>query len=469
MGVPDAMDTGPTRRTGALGRIATVLKSTMTQGSQRSLEAKRNILASFAIKIFSVGISLILVPLTIHYVDPAQYGIWLTLSSIVAWFGFFDIGFGNGLRNRFAEAKATGQMEKARIYVSTTYAALAATFLVVWGLALAINPFLDWSRLLNAPAELANELSILAQVVFTFFCAQVVLQTIRTVLIADQKPARSAFIETLGQFIVLVAIFTLTRTTSGSLLHLGVALGAIPILVLLVASLWFYRGEYRSFAPSWRLARMSHAKDIMKLGVQFFVIQIAAIVIYQTTNIVIAQVAGPTQVTVYNIAFKYLGVATMLFGIVMAPFWSAFTDAFASNDFGWMQAAEAKLRNAAFLVMGFVVLMVACSPWVYHLWVGEAVQVPWSVSVMVGLYVITNVWNTFNSLLLNGMGKIRLQLIVSLFGTVVNVPVAVLLGHSYGIEGVVLSSVLLNLISAVYAPIQVRKLLNQRASGIWNA
>ena len=32
----------------------------------------------------------------------------LTLSSIIGWFAFFDIGFGNGLRNKFAEAIAKG-------------------------------------------------------------------------------------------------------------------------------------------------------------------------------------------------------------------------------------------------------------------------------------------------------------------------------------------------------------------------
>ena len=51
-------------------------------------------------------ISLLLVPLTIDYLNPTQYGIWITLMSVIAWFNFFDIGLGNGLRNKFATAKA---------------------------------------------------------------------------------------------------------------------------------------------------------------------------------------------------------------------------------------------------------------------------------------------------------------------------------------------------------------------------
>ena len=90
-------------------RPVSFIKNLLNKGHSRSVNAKKNILASLVIKGCSIAISLILVPLTIHYVNPTKYGIWLTLSSMVSWFGFFDIGFGNGLRNKFAEAKAKGQ------------------------------------------------------------------------------------------------------------------------------------------------------------------------------------------------------------------------------------------------------------------------------------------------------------------------------------------------------------------------
>src|SRR5450755_4419818 len=99
-----------------------IVKNLINRGHSRSINAKKNILFSFLIKGCNIAIGLILVPLTIHYVKPIQYGIWLTLSSIIGWFGFFDIGLGNGLRNKFAEALAKGEHERARIYVSTTYA-----------------------------------------------------------------------------------------------------------------------------------------------------------------------------------------------------------------------------------------------------------------------------------------------------------------------------------------------------------
>lgn len=73
-------------------------------------------------KCISILVSLQVVPLTITYINPTKYGIWLTLSSIIAWLSYFDLGFAHGFRNRFSEAKANGNILLAKEYVSTTYA-----------------------------------------------------------------------------------------------------------------------------------------------------------------------------------------------------------------------------------------------------------------------------------------------------------------------------------------------------------
>jgi O-antigen/teichoic acid export membrane protein len=122
------------------------LQSPVTSDA-RSKKLKRNIAGSLLVKGGSIAIGLVLIPMTIHYVSPPQYGIWLTLSSIIGWFSFFDIGFGHGLRNKFAEAVAKGDVELAKTYVSTTYAILTLIVTAVFLLFFAINPFLNWSAI----------------------------------------------------------------------------------------------------------------------------------------------------------------------------------------------------------------------------------------------------------------------------------------------------------------------------------
>jgi O-antigen/teichoic acid export membrane protein len=442
--------------------------SFVNRGHSRSVNIVRNIFASFFIRGCSIAISLVLVPLTIKYINPTQYGIWLTLSSIIGWFGFFDIGFGNGLRNKFTEAVAKGEHALARIYVSTTYAILALIIGVVLVLFCCINPFLNWVKILNAPSSLGRELSILALIVFVFFCMQFLLQLITTIITANQQPAKASFFNLLGSIFSLAVIYILTKTTSGNLIYLGLALGCTPVLVLTASSLWFYTHEYRQYAPSLKYVNFAYARNLMTLGVKFFVIQIAFVILYETSNIVITQLFGPAQVTPYNIAFKYFGVIPMVFSIVLTPFWSAFTEAYIKNDIVWIKATVMKLLKFWFLFLIGALFMLLLSNKVYMLWVGSSIKVPFLLSVCIFSYVMLNAWCMIFSMFLNGVGKLKLQLYSSLFGALVNIPLAIYLGKQIGIAGVVLSTCLLAVFSAVWSPIQYFKIINNNAKGIWN-
>jgi O-antigen/teichoic acid export membrane protein len=445
-----------------------VIKNLINKGHSRSINAKKNILMSFLIKGCNIAIGLMLVPLTIHYVNPIQYGIWLTLSSIIGWFGFFDIGLGNGLRNKFAEALAKDEHQKARIYVSTTYAILIFIIAFALVLFLCINPFLNWSRILNAPATMARELSLLAMVVFVSFSIQFVLQLISTILIADQKPAKASLFNFFGSLFSLTVIFILTRTTTGNLFYLGLGLAFTPVLVLSASSIWFYSHQYKKYAPSFKYVNLKYARDLMTLGVKFFILQVAVIVLYETSNIIISQLFGPAQVTPYNIAYKYFGIISMVFGIVMTPFWSAFTEAWVKKDFVWIKSIMHKLNMLSGFLIIVILLMLAVSNFAFKLWVGKMVTVPISISIVLAAYFIIYVRNAIYIYFLNGIGKIKLQLYSGVIGMIINIPMAIFLGKRLGVAGVILSCTILNGINMVWTVIQYNKIINNRATGIWN-
>jgi O-antigen/teichoic acid export membrane protein len=440
----------------------------INNGQTRSVNAKKNILISFLIRGSSIGVSLFLVPLTIHYLNPIRYGIWLTLSSIIGWFGFFDIGFGNGLRNRFAESVANGQHEQARIYVSTTYAILSIIIGLVLAVFYIVRPLVSWSKILNAPSNMEKELSILALIVFVFFCLQFVLQLISTVLTANQQPAKASLFGFLGSLFSLVIIFFISKTTSGNLIYLGTVFSITPLLVLIVSSFWYYTHEYRRYAPSIKYVKFGYVKNLLSLGIKFFIIQIAVVVLYQTSNIIIAQLFGPTQVTSYNIAYKYFSIIPMIISITLMPFWSAYTEAWIRKDIIWIKKVIRKQKMIWLILSISTIVMLVFANLIYRLWVGKEIVVPISISITLAIYVIINGWNGIYSQFLNGVGKIKLQLYSSLFGTLINIPLAIMLGKRLGIYGVIVSTCLLSVISSIWSPIQYKRLITNKAKGIWN-
>jgi len=440
-----------------------------SKGNERSLRAKKNIVASFVLKSLGIIVSLLLVPLTLDYLDKTRYGIWLTLTSILGWMYFFDIGLGNGLRNKFAETKVYGNVEQGRMYVSTTFALLAIISAGLLLLFATINPFLDWTKILNTEASLAHELGKTVLIVFVFFCLQFVFRLVSTILSADQKPAMSDFLSLCSSALSLGIIFILTKITAGSLLFVSFVFSATPVLVFFIAAIVMFRGKYKEYTPSVKFVNFSQISDLLGLGVKFFIIQLAGLVLFTTTNIIISQLFGPAEVTPYNIAFKYFSVITMAFSIIVSPFWTAYTDAYHKKEVIWIKQATKKIVVIWGLSCLILAVMVISANWVYHLWVGPKISVPVSLSIMIALFVAISSWNSIFASFINGVGKVKLQLYYAVSVGFINIPLSIVLAKLLnGVEGIVLSTCLCLIIGSIWAPIQYLKIINGTAKGIWN-
>lgn len=442
----------------------------LNDGNARTRQIKKNIVASFFLKGINIIIGFLLVSLTLTYLNPTKYGIWLTLSSILGWVYFFDLGLGNGLRNKFAEALAQNNHELARKYVSTTYALIMVITGIIYGFFLLINPFLDWSFILNTGHELKQELSLLSLIVFTFFVLRLIFCLINTVLIADQKPAVSDAINVLSNFIILIVIYILTKiSTAGSLLLLGSILSIIPVIVLVASAVFFYWRKYKYYRPSIRYVDVKYFYELGSLGIQFFIIQIAVLIIFQTNNIIIAQMFGPIEVTPYNIAFKYFSIATLIFGIIITPFWSAYTEAYVKNNILWIKRATRKLIQLWTLIVIIVFVMIIFSDIFYKMWIGNIVKIPLALSIFMGFFIIISSWNNIFVFFINGIGKIRIQLYCSIVIALINIPMAIFFAKNlfFGTAGVILGSCFSLSVGAIIMPIQYYKIINKTASGIW--
>ena len=448
----------------------TFLNNLLNKGHHRSVKAKKNIIASFVIRGFSIAISLIVVPLTIDYINPSRYGIWLTLSSIVAWFSFFDIGLSQGLRNKFAEAKAKGDDELARVYVSTTYAILGIIFFIVWLIFLIVNQFLNWAQILNISENMQSEVSILAVIVFTYFCLQFVFSIITTLILANQEPAKSSLIDILGQVVSFVFIIILVKTTEGSLIKLAIALCVSPLLVLIGANLFFFNGIFKKYRPSISKIKFPYAKGLFNLGVIFFIIQVAGIIQYQTANIIIAQNFSTSDVTSYNIVFKYFGILNMVFIIFLTPFWSASTEAYLKNDIQWIKNGIKKYNQLNILLFIVGCFMLIFSDTLYRLWLGEGkVNIGFYLSLWGFLYFSLTMFAGKYVYFLNAINALRIQFLACIISPFVYVVVSMILIKYFrmGVYSLFIASIIANFNGYLLAPLQYYQVINRNKKGIW--
>lgn len=445
------------------------IKKYIQSGDVRSIMVKKNIAGSFVLKCISILISLQVVPLTINYVNPTQYGIWLTLSSIIAWLSYFDLGFAHGFRNRFTEAIAKNDIKSAKEYVSTTYAVLSIIFSFILLLVQVVNIFFNWSNILNIESSYNEELKVVFGILACFFCLQIVANIFTTMLLADQKSALSSFIQTIGQFLAYIAIWILTKKTDGSLTLLAFTFSGIPCISLIIASIFFFNTrKYKLLKPSFKYVKFSLVKNILGLGGQFFVIMISSLFIFQFINIIISRELGPQAVTEYNITYKYYNVLSMIAIIILTPFWSAFAEAYIKKDTLWMKRMISKLEKLWLLCIPTMVIMTLLSDFVFKFWIGNSVHIPISLSISMSIYILSQILGGIYMYMINGTSKIRIQMIIYLSFSFVSIPLINYSCKTVGLEGVLLIPSIIYILQGIVGRIQINKLISGTAKGIWN-
>ncbi len=444
------------------------------KGNERSVKAKKNVIGSFIVKGFSIIIGFLLIPLTLDYLEEEKYGIWLTLTAFLGWFTFFEIGLGNGLKNRLAEALAVKDYKLGKTYVSTTYAILGIVVSIVALIFFVANFFIDWTVILNTDKNMSKELSIIALIVFGFFFLRFVIKLIGIVLAADQRPAIANAFGPIGNFLSLILIYILTLTTKGSLIYLAWILSVVPVLVLVVATIYFYKNDYKEIAPSIKYVKFKYAKDLLNLGFKFFFIQISALIMFQSSEIIIAQFYGPAEVTPFNIAYKLFSVIMMVFTIIISPFWAAYTEAWVTKDISWIKNTT---KNLLYVWGGMVVLaliLFLSSDLFFDFWIGEdkmkTIIISDRLKVALLLYFLLFTFGGVFNMFINGVGKLSVQMYSLIIGVIIFIPTALFFIKylHWGIESVVVATIVANFYSPFIAPIQYFKLVNQRAHGIWN-
>lgn len=446
----------------------TDIKNKFGNKDKRTYLILKNVLASFIVKGWSVLVQLMLVPLTLACLGVYENGVWLTVSSVLLWIDNLDIGLGNGLRNKLAVYIAEDNIEKAREMVSSTIAMLSIIILPVAAILVMLEAFGDVYGLFNVSVETVGGLNVILIVSTLLVCSTFILKFIGNFYMGMQLPAVNNAIVTAGNTIALLGTWIVYLSGRHSLLLIAVANTAGPLLAYLISYPITFYGKYRKLRPTLKMVNISAIKELFSIGSKFFILQIAGIVLFFSTNIVISRFFTPSMVTPYQIANRYFMVAMLLFTIMCVPYWSATTDAYAKKDFDWIRRANVVLNKFMAFIFLLIVLMTFVSPYVYSIWIGDKAIVPFSMTALVGAYEFILIVSTRYSFVLNGIGKLKLQLYVTIIMAISYLPLAVcVVRDTDDINMLLIVMCAVNLPGLVINAVQYRKVINGTATGIW--
>jgi len=436
--------------------------------SHRSSLLQKNILASFVIKGWSAAIVLLLVPATLNCLGEYKNGIWLTISSLLLWIDNMDIGLGNGLRNKIAEYMAHGDYERTRSLITSTFAMLTCIIIPVLLILLLLIAISDPYMVFNADPSKVDQLDQVLMVTVTLVCTSFIFKLIGNFYMGMQLPAVSNLLIALGQTVALIGTYIVLYSGSHSMMLIALVNTAAPLLVYLLAYPYTFFYKYPHLRPSFKLINFKEARAVINMGVQFFIMQISSVILFMTSNLLISKLFTPSLVTPYQITYRYFSLMLVVFSVICMPFWNATTDAYERGDIQWIRNATRKLRLMIIGIMACMVVMVVLSPWVYSIWIGDKVTIDIRMSIVMATYIFILIYSMRYSYFINGIGKLRLQLIFTTAAAIVFIPLAYLTTQlTHSIIWFMIVMCLVNLPGLIVNRIQFYKLINGIANGIW--
>jgi O-antigen/teichoic acid export membrane protein len=398
--------------------------------------------AAFA-KVLTSLISLVSLPLTIHYFGPARYGVWVTIVTSSAWIAVLEFGLTDTLTNTISASHATGDRTIAAQHTTN---ALAITFCFACLMFLAgaiVWPHIDWIRLFNVQDALAeSDVRNTAAIA----CSLVLLTPICTIgakiLSGYQQTHVANLISATG------AVLSLGGLLWGIHAHLGMPLLFLSTTGLLTLSgigtlLWTVLISKPWLRPRIRHIDPSLALNLLSAGAPFFFIRIAGIVVFGTDNIVVSHYLGAAQVTPYSVAMRLASYAQLLPSLLFPSLWAAYAEANARGDIGWIRKAYKRTAQWSLAAIScFLIFIAVFGRWIIRVWAGTA-AVP-SEMLLIAMCIWALMWGmtSTQSCLLGAVGRTRTQAITGIAAAVLNLGLSIFLVQRIGSIGAVLGTII---------------------------
>lgn len=389
---------------------------------------------------------LVSVPLTLHYLGVERYGLWLTISSLIACLSFSDLGINNGLLNGIAKANGLNDSVLAQQYISSAFFFLSAIAIALGILFGAAYHWIPWKSIFHVHTSQAVAESGPAVAAFIVCYLIAIPAGIVTRVQSGYQDGATANLWSLsGSVLGFLALLVVIRL-HGSLTSLVVAVSGVPMLALFANAIYFFK-KRPWLRPMWVQVRRAISRELVRTGSLFLVLQLAGAIAFSADNVVIAQVLGAEAVAQYAVPARLFSVINLLSSFIVGPLWPAYGEALARNDRSWVEKTlfrSVRVLTALSIAIGGTLLAVA--PTLLRLWVGP--QIHPSAILLIGLasWSVICALSVPVAILLNAATVVRFQVVASSVGCLGNILLSVWLTRRLGVSGVIYGSIISQLL-----------------------
>lgn len=396
-----------------------------------------NITGSFIVKGLSILISYLTIPAYMSFFhNQSILGVWFVLLGLLTWIINFDLGIGNGLRNKVALFLKKKDYDNAKILVSSSYMILFLLSCFIGFFGYLLIDLLDLNSVLNISNSIIPAYVLKQAVMYVYLgiVCYFVLKLISSILLSIEKVAIVNFLQLITSILNLLFLYIINNNSSVDafllLSKFYIFSLNIPYLIATVICFTFSRLKY--IRPSIRLFDKSLAANVFYLGGQFFLIQLILLIINTTNEFLVTNIFGPKFVVEYQIYYKLFYLIVTLFSLITNPIWSNVTVAFNDKNFQRIKKIREKLfRISMIAILGVIVIIILFDP-ITKIWLGSS-SITYNLiyGIIFGVYSVLMIFVLSETSIANGISRLRAQLFGLGIGALVKIPITYFLAHLF--------------------------------------
>jgi O-antigen/teichoic acid export membrane protein len=401
--------------------------------------------------------------LIFKYLGNNDYGIWVTIYSIISWVYFFDFGFSNVIKTKLPTLIQDKQKE-VNVLISTIYIGIGVISLLILLLFFTLSLFVSFADFLNINTAFVNFNAILF-LNLLFSVLILIIGNYKALFVGVVKTHIVEFSMMVIQLFVFCFVFLLYKCDLfqgiSKILLVSCVFGLVNLLIGIGFTVYFFK-KNKGIKLSFKYFDLSVLKINASLGFKYFIIQACMIVIYSTDYVLITKYFGPNDVANYDIILKIFQVPMMLVIAALSPYWSIFSKTFIQKKHEWIKKTLV-IYNFFFLffIAGIVVLTFIINEIIF-LWLNIRLEISTLLLIYISIYITMRTYTSMYNYFLNGINKINLTLWLTIFGAIINIPLCVvLIKMDFGVSGIVIGTCISILPTTIALPLQAFKIINR--------
>ena len=403
------------------------------RGKGRDRRAALTGLTAIFARVIQVGTSLVTIPLTVHYLGNERFGLWMTISSVLAMATFADFGIGNGVVNSVATAHGRNDLGGIRRAISSGFAVLGGIGLVLVGLFASTFAWVRWADVFRVTSEQARAEAGPALMVFAVcFALNIPFDLVQRAQLGLQEGFRTNMWQACGSLVGLAGVVTAVRMHTG-LPVLVAAFAGAPVVATMLNSLQFFVFSRPDLRPRFRFVSREALRSIAKIGTLFFVLQFVTAISFSADNFIIARTLGAESVAPYSIPQKMFSLISMMVAMLITPLWPAYGEAISRGDTDWVRRTLGRsLVAVSGVAMVTSVSILVTAHRLISWWISPSMSPPFILLLGFAAWTVVECCGSTIAMFLNGAGIMRFQIVVaSLFG-ICCLGVKIYLAHRFG-------------------------------------